>query len=628
MRSAAVGGFSHAGEASTLPHGEALVELAGRLRASGSAVREGGAAVLAAWRPIAMHYQAPEAAELFVSMNPVEQVTDEHADWVGRLAQVVAAFADDVMRLEGMQTALARELAGFADDSLAADERLGDWRDDPELASRSRALDAATRAIESGLYDAEDRALAQLSALALEGYRIPTTDATASLFPSGPAPWTTVLPAFDAGLESTALGFLASLVRKRDLASWAATHQAELRGLLESEPDSTLVREWWQSLDRSSRDALIAKVPLLVGNLNGIVLADRAAANRLIVRAAIGDLEKKNEALRTLAPTYDSSYRLVSGAEANARAIAENEKTIRSFSQLLAESDLSRDGELQIVAFDLKRESFVAYTGRFDSSTGELPPSTTRIGVIVPGTGTNPATWENEGLRARNVLAATAESRDIGIFSWAGGHFPQGLDAASAAESQNLGPKLAGFVNAVRPTTSATISGVGYSYGGAVLGIAEKTGMAIDRSLHVSSAGLGHGVWSTDDYPFSARAPHYSMMAPDDRIVGFTQGLQSGDLGHGGSPLDHSTGFERLETGYNDATRGVSSGQLKGHLDVWRADTTVVEQVGRVISGGDVELYAQPTVVGTTPAGAPIYSNPVMERDYSPVLERVQGDHE
>lgn len=622
-----------------LPNGDQLVDFAQRLRTSGDAVRDDGAAVLHAWRAISVHYEAPEADRLFVAMNPVERVTDDHAGLLSGLADVIEGFADDVRTLEATQAALLRNRTQLAVEKVAETESGADWRDDPDLVSRETELLRCAAGLRAALADAQDRTVARVNALAIDHFSLVTSTPGAHIALTGSAAWSTVLPAFDCGIESTDIGLLNSLLHKGNLADWAATHPTRLRELVDAHPDAAAVREWWSGLDRASRDALIAGVPLVVGNLDGIVLADRASANRKNIRAAIADLEKQNAALRALGMTYDSSYRPQSGSEANAARITAYEKLIASFRLLLdnpraltMQDDQGISRRLTppvIVAFDPARESFVQYTGLLDPKTGELPETTRSIAVIVPGTGTNPTNWQSGEVKAKNVISSLPAGSQVGIFTWAGGHFPQGVDAASAEDSELLGPRLANFTNAVRPTTSAALTGVGYSYGGAVLGVAERTGLEIDRSLAVSSAGLGHGVDSVADYPDSSAIPHYSTMAPRDVFVGPSQGLEAGPLGHGASPLKPESGYTRLETGYVDSRLGRASGQMTGHTGVWSAHSDVVVQAGQVIKGGKVDLYARPEIEFIGPSGVPRrVTNPIMSDDYRPETIQVAGGHD
>jgi hypothetical protein len=555
-------------DAKLLPSPRVLAEFADQLADSGAGVRESGAAVVDAWRPIASHYESPEALDLFVAMNPVETQTSDHSDVLAALGAVVDEFCERVRALE-------------------------------------RLTDEAQ--IGAGLGEAEDRAVAQINALALGCYRIPAGQPHSLLTLGGAAPWSRVLPSFDEGVESTSLGLLTALLRSSDVDGWADAHPRRIRRLLDSPPDASAVREWWSGLDRASRDALIAAVPLVIGNLDGIVLADRASANRLNIAAEIADLQRRNRALAAL-PGYDSHYRPVPGSEAYASSIEANNDLITSYRLLLdhpaalllrgPEGNGRQANPPVIVAFDPARESFIHYLGFLDATTGELPATTTSVGILVPGTMTKPSIWQKDLFRAEHVLQMVPDTATTGIFTWAGGHFPQDADAALSHDSKILGPKLADFANALRPTTGASITGIGYSYGGAVLGMAENVGIQLDRSVSMAGAGLGSGVTSVDDYALTSDSPHYAMMAPGDHFVGHSQGLELGPLGHGASPLEPATGFIRLDTGHHfDAETGEPLEVVRGHSAIWARGSTPVRQLANLLIGAPVVPFASSRII-------------------------------
>jgi hypothetical protein len=147
--------------------------------------------------------------------------------------------------------------------------------------------------------------------------------------------------------------------------------------------------------------------------------------------------------------------------------------------------------------------------------------------------------------------------------------------------------------------------------------------------LHVSSAGLGYDVRGLDQYPNTADAPHYAMMAPGDVIVGASQGLQwNGDqpglsLGHGGSPLD-TPGVTRLDTGYLDAEQGRASGPVTSHFVWQRAGSSIYRQTFDVITGGTAVLAPTDIEDEWNPLSHDEYAN--MQPGYRPQLIQVEGE--
>src|SRR5690606_30121898 len=148
------------------------------------------------------------------------------------------------------------------------------------------------------------------------------------------------------------------------------------------------------------------------------------------------------------------------------------------------------------------------------------------------------------------------QSGGLAMISWMGGDLPDGVlgDAPDPKYSKELGPRLTDFSRDLRleidraGADNARVTVAGHSYGGAVVGRAELSGLDADRVLHIESAGMGHDVHSGSDLPRSQRdVDRYSMTAPGD-FIELTQGVQKGGIGHGADP-DTFDGTTRLHTG-------------------------------------------------------------------------------
>ena len=66
-----------------------------------------------------------------------------------------------------------------------------------------------------------------------------------------------------------------------------------------------------------------------------------------------------------------------------------------------------------------------------------------------------------------------------------------------------MAPRLADFTHQLDDQIAANAPGATspppawrWSYGGAALGLADKSGASFDREIYVEGAGMGHGVWS------------------------------------------------------------------------------------------------------------------------------------
>ncbi len=126
---------------------------------------------------------------------------------------------------------------------------------------------------------------------------------------------------------------------------------------------------------------------------------------------------------------------------------------------------------------------------------------------------------------------------------WAAGTFPEGwFQSAMSGYARSLGRELAVFSHELRaeidsrlgPDADVPVVVAGHSFGGAVVGAAERYGLVADAVLHIASAGMGP-VGDPYDYPVPDR-PRFSMTAPGD-LISFVQGWPGPPgFGHGPDP--------------------------------------------------------------------------------------------
>ena len=163
------------------------------------------------------------------------------------------------------------------------------------------------------------------------------------------------------------------------------------------------------------------------------------------------------------------------------------------------------------------------------------------VGILVPGSSAFVVTPASTGtISARDRWRAGSR---LAMVVWAAGTFP-GCQAGRYRYPAELGRSLALFSLELRmeldrefgPVRRPRVVAVGHSFGGAVVGEAERYGLAVDAVLHVASAGVGR-VRDPYDFP-DPRRPRYSMTAPGD-LIGLVQGLPTPPgLGHGPDPDD------------------------------------------------------------------------------------------
>jgi hypothetical protein len=234
--------------------------------------------------------------------------------------------------------------------------------------------------------------------------------------------------------------------------------------------------------------------------------------------------------------------------------------------------------------------------GRIAELIGEIQPGTRHVGLFVPGVNTSFDNYQSYANLGNSLVAADSTGRTAMVV-WADGVFPQNVttEGSSASYARAMAPDLAAFSNDLRRQIVSNagdgvlVTGVGHSYGGATMGLAETMGLNVDQVVHVESAGMGNGVWSPSDLPASqAGVQRFSMTAPLDPIV-IAQGNAPLDsftgIGHGADP-DTFPGVTELETG-----RGADGDQLWGlssHSDVLKPGSDSWNNIYGVLTGGAV----------------------------------------
>ena len=356
------------------------------------------------------------------------------------------------------------------------------------------------------------------------------------------------------------------------------------------------IRQAAAALPASARRRFALLFPRLAGSLDGLALADRVAANRVLVTAALdAELERRRAVLARLddRENHHDPFDLLADEASRLWDWMDDTPPLNTFVAdfdgdpanaaegsdarvALYRSVLSADR--QVLAFDERGD------GVFVELFGAVDPHTRNAAVLVPGTGIDLGSYDRWAEVARDFQAG---ADDLAVVAWMGDDFPDTLTAAAGGSSaEDAAPRLRDFVAGldIPSTTRSTV--LGYSYGGAVVGTAEREGLVADQVLHVESAGAGTGVTGLNDYPGGV-GKHYTMTAPGDPIR-LVRGIDIGGLGHGGDP-DQMPGFLRLPTGCYRPDDPNHPGEpiqgLSAHWDVFSRGSTAWESMRSVMIG-------------------------------------------
>lgn len=411
-----------------------------------------------------------------------------------------------------------------------------------------------------------------------------------------------------------------------DAADRALEESILLRSVPAAGTDPAEVAAWWASLSPAAQDLLVDRAWAQLGNLDGIPYPVRIRANRLAISAELEREVRRQAALASEKTVIEAQIAALLASDTRTpqtirlldslRTRIDNIETERARSlttsdwyQSLLGTDANPDGDVavgaprQIVMFD-------PAGGRFGEVVGDLSTATS-VGVLVPGTGAN--VGPDDGTYERAVEFVKGGEGTLAVITFIGGPMPQSLamDATRNSFADAIGPGLARFTAGIDHLAGATVTVVGHSYGGSVVGAAEAAGMRADRILHVESAGIGASVFTPDDLAWPD-TPRYSMTAPGDPIELF-QGVHLQGLGHGADP-DTFPGVTRLETGVG--TDGTLLQGASAHGGVFEVNSTSWKNMLAVMTGGEVTLYADPEFI-TTPSGV-VVDYPMDNRGFQP----------
>jgi hypothetical protein len=410
-----------------------------------------------------------------------------------------------------------------------------------------------------------------------------------------------------------------SLPDPRLRAGLATLAPVELAALLEAHPE--VAQRLLTGRPPADGDpALLALLyPAYYGPRNGVPLPLRMAANRVLVAAALAS----RRAL--LAALEDEQDRLARAGHAHLldAALADARRRIAYYDALLSEPVPNigrRPGEPETLPGHQVLLFSDVGDGELAELWGRIDDRTRNVGILVPGTGTS---ITNVGMFSRDRTRSFAEHGDgsLAMITWLGGDLPDSvpLDAPRRGYAEVLGPRLRDFTAGLGLPDAVGVTVAGHSYGGAVVGVADRTGLVADRVLHIESAGAGHGVRTSVDYPYPDTA-RYSMTAPGD-VIADVQGLEVGSTGHGADP-DTLAGVIRLETGRLDDA-DPHSGLVQGpgsHSAVFGPRTTAWQNMYEVFTGGVVRTYVEPQlrVYPAYPAPVVVPVHPMDDPAYRP----------
>lgn len=283
--------------------------------------------------------------------------------------------------------------------------------------------------------------------------------------------------------STTRVGLLHALAvaPSRVAAEFVASNPHRLHELLAAPPGAPQVSSWWAGLDSRAQRSLLGAAPELVGNLDGIPVAVRNAANRDVLRATIRELELEglNTGRAIATQNQQRLQMLYAIADALGPATANPPRT-------LLQLDTHDAGKVAIVLGDLETADYVSYL---------LPGMFITVGGNVVEWTETAARLYDEQVSWLSLLAeagASAEVETVATVAWIGYQTPHLLNVGSldlAYEGRDALASAIDGLQTIRGTDQPFISLLAHSYGSTAAMLALQESTTVDALAMIGSPG-------------------------------------------------------------------------------------------------------------------------------------------
>ena len=284
------------------------------------------------------------------------------------------------------------------------------------------------------------------------------------------------------------------------------TNPATVDHVIDAALPASVVSGWWGRLTVAERSGIASAAPVLVGNLDGIPLDARVAANR-------------ESASRGLA-AYPRTGSDLASAEASYLAKVST-------------------GLVSLYAFDVSRDSIVEIIGD--------PTTATRSVVFTPGTTASLADFYNGSIQslAEWEVHNTAKAEPTVAFVSKIGTFPRWTMSDGPLDNRrsiDLGVLFHRFNQGLDTTAVGTLArtSIEHSFGSSVGGVAESLGTRFDTRIVLGGVGMIAG-WLPDE------STRYVAYVAGNDVTRYIYGLANDDaVGYAVAP-SASNGFEQKD---------------------------------------------------------------------------------
>jgi hypothetical protein len=364
-------------------------------------------------------------------------------------------------------------------------------------------------------------------------------------------------------------------VDRATLIGFADAHPEAIDGLLDEQPPAAVVTSWWAGVEPRQRRVVIAALPGLVGNLDGIPFAVRDAANRQYLAHLIDGLgDELDEASgRTARAAATTQLAML-----NEVALALGDPGDSPVRSLIAVDD-TWPGRAVVALGDLDTADYVSYLvpGMFFTVQGQIV-DWTEIALDIHR--------DKTALIADGLSPGDAPT--TATVAWMGYETPNLFTVGTLDQAEEGAAQLESTVAGLRATRGDDqphVSLITHSYGSTAASIAlARGGLDIDALAIAGSPGVSvdrvEGLGLTGDAVFVAEA------AWDPVVDSAFHGVDPGSDGFGAVVMNVSGGHDDVTGGELEASTG-HLGYFARQSESMRNFALIGLGRGDLVSGGE-----------------------------------------
>ena len=354
-----------------------------------------------------------------------------------------------------------------------------------------------------------------------------------------------------AGKVSEVLAYAGAVDQRYKMRMWAVatgmyaspeTHKSASPGVYnfpQAEWSATEVAVWWKALSAAEKQDLIAHHPEMIGNLNGVDMASRDQANRILLPQKISQAEAKVQALRATFKMNPSEYyrhdRVPKSKVAVNSELEWEEKRLadlKAIRSTLEENEEDRQSDPSIprrglvYMDDSKKDDRV----KVAISTGDVDHAK-HVSTVIPGMDNVPSedikdhVKNAELVRKHAVAKGKTHPEDVATIAWMY-DTPQGGQVMSSKYATKASHEIGSALEGLHASRQASGAGrahtslLGHSYGSTTAGkVAKMIRKGVLDNL-VMYGSPGSGVKDAREYNLDRGRAYVSGVNTNDAVQG------------------------------------------------------------------------------------------------------------